>query len=303
MMKNWILIGKKICPFFLLPYVYSWRGRIRGVRDSKKIKEIKSFYLNHTPNKEILEILQYLPKCGLIPFPYQWTNMGYASSVMVYYDRDYNLYYTLLQDKKMYYPRDMTINDIQVSFYFVQEIEQHVSSPHRYLTSDFNISADDIVVDCGVAEGNFSLAIVEQVKKIYLFEPEEQWMEPLKATFEPWKDKIIIVQKFISDVSDENTVTLDEYFAGKEGPTFCKMDVEGYEERVLNGAKHMLSSGNLKKIVTCTYHYADAEEKLGNILRSYDYRTTPSSGYMLFSMYDELKPPYFRRGLLRCVKQ
>ena len=288
-------LGDKILPNRFKPFFRRYF--------TKEIRGIYGYYSHQETNKEINEILTYLPKCGMQPFPYPWATMDGASAINVYYDDGWELPYVILDGKKLFYPRDMPNDDIKNSYYFVQKIEQHTLSPHRYLTPDFNVSEDDIVVDCGVAEGNFSLAIVEQVKRIYLFEPEERWMEPLKATFEPWKNKIVIVQKFISDISDENTVTLDEYFAGKDFPTFCKIDVEGYEERVLNGSKRLLDSGKLKKIVTCTYHYADAEEKLGKILRSYDYTTTPSSGYMLFSMYDELKPPYFRRGLLRCVKQ
>lgn len=82
-----------------------------------------------------------------------------------------------------------------------------------------------------------------------------------------------------------------------------KLDVEGYEEKVLTGAKESLKAGSIQKIVTCVYHYAADEQKLGETLRSYGYVTEPSSGYMIFSMYDALEPPYFRRGLLRCVKK
>jgi hypothetical protein len=284
------ILPKRVKPFFRRYFI-------------KEIRDIYTYYSQHTPDLEIQEILSYLPQTGLVAFPYPWVKTDEALSIETYFDEGVKLPYVILDDKKLYYPRGMSDEYIRKKYYAVQKREQHNSSPHRYLTPDFNISEDDIVVDCGVAEGNFSLAIVDQVKKIYLFEPEEQWMEPLRATFAPWKNKIVIVQKFISDKSDENTVTLDEYFAGKDSPTFCKMDVEGYEERVLNGSKRLLDSGKLKKIVTCTYHYADAEENLGKILRSYDYITTPSTGYMLFSLYDELKPPYFRRGLLRCVKQ
>ena len=288
-------LGDKILPNRFKPFFRKYF--------TKEIRDIYAYYSQHTPNLEIQGILPNIPKTGLGVFPYPWVNIKEAPSIKVFHDNEKKLPYVLLDEKKLYYPNDLTDDDIKNSYYFVQKIEQHALSPHRYLTPDFNVSEYDIVVDCGVAEGNFSLAIVEQVKKIYLFEPEERWMEPLKATFTPWKNKIVIVQKYLSDISNENTVTLDEYFVGKESPTFCKIDVEGYEERVLNGSKRLLSSGKLKKIVTCTYHYADAEEKLGKILRSYDYITTPSSGYMLFSMFDELKPPYFRRGLLRCVKQ
>lgn len=34
-------------------------------------------------------------------------------------------------------------------------LEQDEKSPHRYLTSEFDVSEGDVVVDVGVAEGNF----------------------------------------------------------------------------------------------------------------------------------------------------
>ena len=132
-----------------------------------------TYYSSQETNKEINEILTYLPKCGVQPFPYPWAIMDEASTIKIYYDEERDLRYVILDGKKLYYPRGMSDDNIKNSYYFVQKIEQHTSSPHRYLTPDFNISEEDIVVDCGVAEGNFSLAIVDQVKKIYLFKPKE----------------------------------------------------------------------------------------------------------------------------------
>lgn len=48
-------------------------------------------------------------------------------------------------------------------------IEQDICSPHRYFTDDFSVPNNAVVIDAGVAEGNFSLSIIEHVKKyIYL---------------------------------------------------------------------------------------------------------------------------------------
>jgi predicted RNA methylase len=52
----------------------------------------------------------------------------------------------------------------------------------RYTTSVFN-QADDVVADLGAAEGNFSLSIINKVKKIYIFEYDKEWVEALKAPF------------------------------------------------------------------------------------------------------------------------
>lgn len=39
-----------------------------------------------------------------------------------------------------------------------------------YLDEDFQVEEGDVVLDVGVAEGNFSMEIIERASKIYLFE-------------------------------------------------------------------------------------------------------------------------------------
>ena len=63
-------------------------------------------------------------------------------------------------------------------------------------------------------------------------------MEPLNATFAPWKDKLVIVQKYLYDTTDEMNITLDNFFA--DYSNFLKLDVEWYEERLLLGADKIL---------------------------------------------------------------
>ena len=66
----------------------------------------------------------------------------------------------------------------------------------------------------------------------------------------------------------------------------------------------------MKKVVTCVYHRQDDEEILGNMMKKFGFTVTPSKGYMLFPAGDielgkpsyEHKPPYFRRGVIRCNK-
>lgn len=194
-----LLIGKKVIPSFALPFARKCLQNWKKIQDRKIISAIQNYYNQHEPDHEIKEILQYLPRCGIRPFPYEWAEMNNADSVTVYQDEERKLPYVLLDGKRLYYPRDMSMESIQYGYYGVQMVEQNSRSPHRYLTPDFDLTENDIVADCGVAEGNFGLSVVDRVKKLYLFEPEEQWMEPLQATFSPWADKVTIVQTYLSD--------------------------------------------------------------------------------------------------------
>ena len=97
------------------------------------------------------------------------------------------------------------------------------------------------MVDVGAAEGIFALSNVEQAGRIVLFESSKEWIEPLKATFAPWKEKVEIVNKFAGDISNAKCVTLDDYFVPGDKLSFLKIDVEGAESRLLSGCKRILS--------------------------------------------------------------
>jgi len=73
--------------------------------------------------------------------------------------------------------------------------EQDNQSPHLYLTAEFQVDINSIVVDAGVAEGNFALSVVEKAKILYLIECDTEWMEALRLTFAPWKEKVVFCWK------------------------------------------------------------------------------------------------------------
>jgi hypothetical protein len=159
----------------------------------------------------------------------------------------------------------------------------------------------DILADIGVAEGNFALGAVEKAKALYLFETDKEWIEALNATFEPWKEKVHIINKFVGEKINSNQTSLDEFF--KDEPvTFLKIDVDGAEAKLLKGCDRILSQQSPLKIALCTYHKQNDEEEFTKLLSDKGFCVTPSDGYMLFYTDKKIKPPYFRRGLLRAVR-
>lgn len=163
-----------------------------------------------------------------------------------------------------------------------------------------HLSGDSIVADIGVAEGNFGLEIVERVRELYLFECDESWIEALKATFEPWKEKVHIVNTLVTDMTSSNSVSLDDFFQHREPPDLVKMDVEGAEEQVLKGANILLGQKKIVDLLVCTYHQQEDAVNLSGILSKAGYSITFSKGYMLFLQGGySAQPPYdFRKGLL-----
>ena len=266
-------------------------------------KAIFKYYndINHTPNTEQLEIINYLKDNPANLFSYEFTKKYSEVDIIVYTDDKKKLKYVLLEDKKLYFKRNCSEKQIKELFSTLLLV-QDIKSPHRYLTNDFNISKDDIVADIGSAEGDFSLGIIEKVKKVYLFESDPELIEALQATFEPWKEKIIIINKYVSNKITETSTTLDSFFKDKESPSFLKIDVEGAEHSLLCGTKQLLSSKRLTKVVIASYHRYNDEIILRDELEKYDFKTEYSKGYMLSIWDGVLKKPYLRRGLIRATK-
>src|SRR5690606_30541039 len=116
---------------------------------------------------------------------------------------------------------------------------------------DFQITQGDVLADIGSAEGIFTLMNIELLEKAYLFEQDEQWIEALEATFAPWKEKVIIIPKYVSDRKSEKEIRLDQYFQNTTlQPNFFKIDVEGAEEKVLNGMQGLAAQSKCKVALT-----------------------------------------------------
>lgn len=181
--------------------------------------------------------------------------------------------------------------------------EQDPQCPHCYENESFKFESGDVLVDIGAAEGNFALSVVEKASRIILFESNKEWIEPLNATFEPWKDKVTIVKKFVGDVSDSTCTTLDDYFAADEKLSFLKIDVEGAESRLLDGCKRILQDQKPLKVAICTYHKPEDEQEFKERLTRYGFETSHSDGFVLLFTDRKLKAPYLRRGLVRAIKR
>ena len=202
--------------------------------------------------------------------------------------------------RKMYYPRDekfLTLNGEQ----FVADLmrEQLPTSPHLYIKGEHKICAGDIVIDAGVCEGNFALRYIDLCSKMYLFESAPRWLEPLNRTFKDYRDKVEIIPRFVSNVTDDKNITIDDALPDLRGEKiFLKMDIEGAEPLALRGAKRILTN-NFVKASICSYHNADDLIKIKSIMQSYGYKTSTSAGWMIF-IYDPKiwDTADFRKGIV-----
>lgn len=183
-------------------------------------------------------------------------------------------------------------------------MEQDVNSPHRYQTDCFHVNQNDVVLDAGVAEGNFALDIIDLVDKLYLVECDERWVKALKCTFAPYKDKVEIIQGMLGD-GNKGSKTIDEII-GTGKVDFIKLDIEGAEGEALSGSEQTLKQNNVKLDI-CVYHNDDDEKKVKQFLGEMGYETKVSDGYMVFIseqfLEAEVTTPQFVRGLVRGKKK
>ena len=254
------------------------------------------------PVTDKLLILKCFSKTLVYPIGYPFIREYLYKKINVFQDKTRSLYYVYHNKKKLYFKKGLSKNDIR-EMYNALCIELDTRSPHSYFAFPAGYQSTDIAADVGAAEGIWALDIVEKVKEIYLFECDATWVEALRATFEPWKNKVYIINKYVSSFTDEKNTALDDYFCGKNTfPTIIKIDIEGSEIECINGASTLLTQ-YIRYALICTYHRYDDYAKLSEIIKKYSFEIHTSKGYMIF--YWE-EPDYncnnigklFRKGLI-----
>jgi hypothetical protein len=254
------------------------------------------YYLFRKTTIEQKRVIHYLLRNKINLYPYYFTKKYYSQDIDLIYDDAKSMFYYIYDAKKMYFPSDKPKVQI-INYIKINLAEQDSSSPHCYLQEDFNVSQNDIVLDIGGAEGNFALNIIDKVSKIYIFEPDKNWQKALKFTFEPWKDKVHIIDKFVGNKEENDCITIDSL--GLSHVDFIKVDIEGAELDFLKGARQTLKRNLNLKISICTYHKPDDAIVIKKYLEKIGYSGNFSEGYMICLWDENLRKPYLRKGIFR----
>ncbi len=159
---------------------------------------------------------------------------------------------------------------------------------HYYEIAQTKVQPADVVVDCGSAEGLFSLTVHERCHKIFLIEPLERFISSLKLTFKNAANIEIIPMAISdreytarirsSDISssltdgDEgeliNVTTIDKLFLPRNvAINYLKLDLEGHDFKALIGAREIIAKYRPKIAVT-TYHDKDHANQIKSFLLS-----------------------------------
>jgi hypothetical protein len=300
-MKSLKLIWQKQAPLFIQNSINMLTdAEVNKSRRKSVLKQYKNSAKENQP-LEIQEAIKFLKSHRFTNFPYNWS-LKYLNYIPEIYKDPTNLfYYTIFEGKKLFFPKSYSENQV---LWTVRSIlkEQDINSPHLYLTHEFQIEDNSVLIDAGVAEGSFSLSAIDKVKKLYLIECEPAWVEALKMTFAPWKDKVVFIGKYLSDKESENTISIDAIKdLNLNDKYFLKFDVEGYEKPSLEGMKDFFTQVKNIKMTVATYHFKNDAEDINKILTSKGLTCHSSESYLLFNNGDEV--PNFRKAIIRAEKK
>lgn len=289
-------------------YDFRQKKQIDDIRLILALEQMKTF-VNDERSQPYKEELEFVLKNGIRNFPYEQQKT--LETVETGFDQSKKMPFVLHQGKRLYFPSDFSPKDAERQYRGFIEKENLLGggymkkAPHQYQTDNFKVEPGDVFVDVGAAEGLVALDVVEKVSKLYIIESNRYWIPALKATFEPFKEKCVIVHKLVSNKNSRSSITLSKLLAEEMSrPIFIKMDIEGYETSVLESSVDFLAQAPCAKVACCTYHKHDDAERIVAFFDRLGYHHEFSDGWMLQWIIedDPLYPPFFRHGVLRARK-
>lgn len=168
---------------------------------------------------------------------------------------------------------------------------------------DSMVRPGDICYDLGASIGYMTLLMARKAKHVYSFEPAPHAISEFRRHLDangfknvtivpsPVSDGVREVRFCLTDaaygsginetetrwpVLQLETTTLDLFTKGHPVPDFLKMDVEGEEGAVLNGAHEVLA--HRKTSICCEVHSRDAARSVIETLEHFGYKPTLLDG-------------------------
>ena len=247
-----------------------------------------------------------IPDEWFIPYPI----LKSFERIVSGYDRKLGLPFVVYEDKRLYFPSSYSEELCASIFKGFMEKEcllggvYREKQPHQYESDQCKVESGNTLVDVGCAEGLFTLGHIEQIEKAYLIEGNANWIPALKATFSDFMDKVVIINKYVSNYDSDKTITLNTILPDKgDKQIFVKMDIEGGEKEVLFGNMDYLKSLSNVKMAVCTYHRQDDADLFAKLFNELGFQYEFSDGYMYIHRSDFIPfYPYFRHGVIRAWK-
>ena len=256
------------------------------IRASLFFIKTKFYYLLSTLfllNNEKYQAWSFLGRYGRTQYPCVNVIKYTSMEIKLFIDSKNKYPYINHNNKRLYFPKKYANQALDM--YRTLLIEQDSMSAHQYVKTN-DVFFKTTLLDIGAAEGIVSLNNIEKVDFVYIFEYDQDWIDALELTFEPWKNKTKIIKKFVSDIDAENSLKLDTFMKSKSiDNLFIKMDIEGTEMKALNGASYIFENAKNIKFSICTYHKKNDQYDIPRFLKKYGYKHKFSNGYLLIGWW------------------
>jgi len=248
----------------------------------RRINIFKEIYKFWEPT-HITQNVSFSSKISSLFQLYGLRKLGLRASVHVNESKDGCVKIVTIKGRSIYWPLNAPVSRL-VDMYF----EVFYNNNHRFDTCGTPVLSNDVVIDAGCCEGYFAkLALENGASKVYCFEPGKVIGDCLKQTFaqDILDNRIEIVQmllgasecrfNFLEDPQDPTIgrLLIDSINTDSSGfypvnmtslDSFCvlnslnkidyiKIDVEGSEPDVIEGAKNVIKSYS-PRIAVAVYH-------------------------------------------------
>jgi hypothetical protein len=200
--------------------------------------------------------------------------------------------------KQLVVPRDRAPRSIRTGPFRGLRMELDLSTQTQLYIGTFErevyhwlerLSADiQCAIDVGAYEGEYTLYFLAKTpaRQVISFEPDLAIHPRLLGNLElnnlAGDARFTLGSSFVGAEDSANVVTLDSLLPSISTPCLIKVDVEGGESSVLNGAQRLLRSGLVRWIIET--HSQDQEEQCLRILRAAGYQTRiiPNAWWRVF---------------------
>jgi hypothetical protein len=149
-------------------------------------------------------------------------------------------------------------------------------------------------IDVGANDGYYTLYFAKgtSAERIFAFEPSSECLNELRENLRVnemrGRKEIEISPLQIGAASSQGTTTLDSIRSKIFPPCLIKVDIEGYEKALLEGAAECLAMDGMRWIIEI--HSADLKLACAQILQNYGYKVMAVKQAWWRSFLPELRP-------------